>query len=620
MKRRTRWLGGTFLILLALPLAALLAITWFGCNWARAPLEAKVLAQTGRALHIDGDLGLEWGWPAMRWRADKVRFANPAWASEPQMVVADRVTLSLDLSELLGGRWQIPELRLVRPKVALQQAGGGRKSWLLDPTQTDENSLIPIGRVQLDQGELHYLDAGQQTDIHASFTTTAGGDRVHFDATGSYHGQRLAASGEGGAVMAWRDDQKPYPLRVQATLDRTQVRAEGTVTNLREFLGVDLQLAFSGDSLATLYGLIGVALPPTPAYRSEGRLRRRAGVWRYESFSAHLGHSDVSGTLQVTSTGPRKRLSGELLFQRLSLADLGPAAGVREQPAPGRVLPDLPLDISRWPSLDADITLRVQMLLSRQALPMQALYTRLQLVDSRLTLDPIAFDWAGGQVTARLVLDGRKPPLRGQVQAAVRGVALAQLMPASAARRGVDLGHLDGDAQLAGQGASVGRMLARADGQLRLVARNGQVSRLLMEQSGLHLLEILQLSLAGDETVRVNCAIADFAVTRGVMRPRTLVLDTAVNTLVGEGQVDLATETLDLRIVPHTKRNSIVALRAPVHLRGSFRQPVLSLDGGSVALRGAGALALGLVNPLLALLPLFEAGPGVTGVCQAPTR
>lgn len=621
MSRRTRWLGGALLALVLLPLLILVAVTVFGCNWARAPLEARVLAQTGRVLHIDGDLGLEWGWPAMRWRADAVRFANPPWARDPQMLVADSVTLSLDLSALLHGRLTIPELRLTRPKVFLEQASGGRKTWLLDQSQTDEDSRIPIGQVRLDQGEFHYLDADQHTDVQATFATRADGDRVLFKAGGRFHGQPLAAEGEGGAVLAWRDDRTPYPLRVQATLGRTQVRAEGTVTNLHELQGVDLQLVLSGDSLATLFPLIGVALPPTPAYRSAGHLVRSAGVWRYEAFTAHLGSSDVGGSLQVAVVGARKQLSGELTFQRLSLADLGPAAGVRPSAATSaRVLPDLPLDISRWPSLDADIRLRVQTLISQQALPMRALYARLRLVDSRLSLDPLAFDWAGGQVTARLTLDGSRPPLRGQARLALRGVALAQLMPASAATRGMDLGHLNGDAELSGQGASVGRMLAQSEGQLRLVARGGQVSRLLMEQSGLHLLEILRLSMTGDEVIQVNCAIADFSVAHGVMRPRQLVLDTAVNTLVGQGSIDLSTETLDLTIEPRTKRSSIASLRAPVHLRGSFAKPELTLDTGRVALRGAGAVALGLVNPLLALVPLFDPGPGVANVCGAPVR
>jgi AsmA protein len=94
------------------------------------------------------------------------------------------------------------------------------------------------------------------------------------------------------------------------------------------------------------------------------------------------------------------------------------------------------------------------------------------------------------------------------------------------------------------------------------------------------------------------------------MQVRSLVFDTAVSTVVGSGVVDLADETMALRFVPSTKVNSVIALRSPIYLRGPLAQPVVALDGAAVATRGLGALVLGLVNPLLALLPLFEAGPG----------
>jgi AsmA protein len=114
--------------------------------------------------------------------------------------------------------------------------------------------------------------------------------------------------------------------------------------------------------------------------------------------------------------------------------------------------------------------------------------------------------------------------------------------------------------------------------------------------------------------------VADFAVAQGVMRPRVLVLDTAVNTVTGSGSVNLADETFDLRFVPRTKVSGLVALRSPIYLRGPFAQPEVALDGGRIAARGLGALALGLVNPLLALLPLFDAGPGAASPCVQLVR
>ena len=60
--------------------------------------------------------------------------------------------------------------------------------------------------------------------------------------------------------------------------------------------------------------------------------------------------------------------------------------------------------------------------------------------------------------------------------------------------------------------------------------------------------------------------------------------------------------------------------RSPIYLRGSFANPVLDVDKGRVALRAAGAIVLGFVNPLLVLLPLIDAGPGKDSDCAQLVR
>nr|MCU0967073.1 AsmA family protein [Burkholderiaceae bacterium] len=366
-----------------------------------------------------------------------------------------------------------------------------------------------------------------------------------------------------------------------------------------------------------------------------------------------IGHSDIAGTLQVDTGAVRPLLSGALVSRRLDLADLGPAVGAREAaaaPAPGtparaaRVLPDLPFDTARWNSLDADVTLKAQSLRHAESSPLEDLQLRLVLTDRQLTLDPLAFGLAGGELTLRVVLDGRADtldplafglaggeltlrvvldgradPLHGQAKGRLRSLKLSRLLPTVDPNK-ASIGQLNGEVDLAGRGPSVGRMLATSEGRLSLVAQNGQISRLMMEKLGLHLLEILRLNLTGDETVALNCAVADFRVSRGVMKAQALVLDTAVNTVLGSGDIDLAQETFDLTIVPRTKVTSLIALRSPVYVKGPLANPSIKVDTGQVLLRSAGALALGLVNPLLALIPLVEAGPGLDSECGKLVR
>ena len=158
-------------------------------------------------------------------------------------------------------------------------------------------------------------------------------------------------------------------------------------------------------------------------------------------------------------------------------------------------------------------------------------------------------------------------------------------------------------------------MLASSNGRLHLAIEGGAISQLMMEKAGLHLWEVLLLSLSGDRLVKVRCGVADFNVQDGVMSVDRLVLDTEVSTIVGTGRIDLRQETLDLTLKPRTKKTSPLALRSPIYLRGSLAKPEIGVDKAQVAARALGALALGLVNPLLALAPLIDAGPGSDGAC-----
>jgi AsmA protein len=198
-------------------------------------------------------------------------------------------------------------------------------------------------------------------------------------------------------------------------------------------------------------------------------------------------------------------------------------------------------------------------------------------------------------------------------------IRLAKLFP-TLANTQANIGQLNGEIALNGHGDSVRDMLAHANGKLGLVVAGGEVSRLMMEQAGLHLWEILQLKVKGDQLVRLRCAVADFNVSDGIMQTEALVFDTEITTIIGDGQVDLGNEALHLTLNPKTKNTSPLALRSPIYIRGSFAKPDVQVDKGRVALRGLGAVALATINPVLLLLPLVDPGPGKDSDCRQLVR
>ena len=84
---------------------------------------------------------------------------------------------------------------------------------------------------------------------------------------------------------------------------------------------------------------------------------------------------------------------------------------------------------------------------------------------------------------------------------------------------------------------------------------------------------------------------------------------------MASGSINLRQETLGLTLLPKTRATSPVALRSPIYVKGTFSKPDVSIDKGRIALRSGAAIGLGLLNPLLMLIPLVEPGPGVDSEC-----
>ena len=439
-------------------------------------------------------------------------------------------------------------------------------------------------------------------------------------------------------MLGLRDEDTPYPLKADLTIGHTGVQVDGTITSLLRFSAMDMRLAVRGESLAQLFPLLGIAFPETRAYATDGHIVHTGHTWQYDRFSGRIGDSDIAGTFQIDTSGKRPAMKAELVSRVLDFADLGPLIGARPgqiqaakqavpapsqtavaTPAQARVLPDMPFKTDRWSSVDAEVQLRAKTIRRAKELPLEDLVAHLSLRDSVLRLDPLNFGVAGGHLNAVITLDGRKDSIQAHAQVRARKMLLARLFPVNELSK-TSIGEVNGEFDLTGTGNSVGRMLASANGKAGLVVAGGEISKLMMEQAGLHLWEMLELKITGDKLVKLRCGVAGFEVKQGTMIANALVFDTEVTTVIGSGSINLGQERLDLTLNPKTKNTSPLSLRSPIYIRGNFARPEVTVDKGRVAVRALGALALGVVNPFLALIPLIDAGPGKDSDCAQLVR
>ncbi|MGQ0622438.1 MAG: AsmA family protein [Panacagrimonas sp.] len=629
------------LILASLLAVLLLMSLIWDWNWLKRPIAYGVEQATGRRLAIDGDLDVDLGWRP-RIVVEKARFANPEWARTPEMIKVERAEVTVDLLALFKGTVMLPRVDLVAPQVELETSATGLRNWQLKapPAQPDpstgDKELPQIGALNVERGELGYVDPASKTDLRMELKTRTedGGNEVLVaKASGTMRSLELEADATAKMVLALTDLDAPYPFRARLRLGQTRVGVEGTVTGLPQLRAARLQIDLRGNSLAALHPLTALTLPETPPYHIAGLLVREGERWTFDDFQGEVGDSDLSGDVTVTYAQGRPRMVATLQSRQLDLDDLAgfvgatPGTGKGETASPQqerqaiveeaspRMLPDRPVDLAGLRAMDADVQF-TGLSIRNQKLPLDNLAVHLLLEQGRLRLDPLNFGVASGQIVSTLLIDAREPLLALETSIDFTRLDLAKLLPGNA-RVEAGAGLIGGRARLRGNGASTAALLASANGELGIAMRDGRFSNLLIEGVGLDAAEALRLLIGGDRSVELRCAVLDFEVKDGVLTPRAFVVDTTDTNLQVDGSLSLVDESLDLTIHPLPKDFSPLSLRSPLHVRGTFKNPKIRPDKTLLARGGAAVLLAALVNPLAALLPLIETGPGKNENCDA---
>jgi uncharacterized protein involved in outer membrane biogenesis len=279
------------------------------------------------------------------------------------------------------------------------------------------------------------------------------------------------------------------------------------------------------------------------------------------------------------------------------------------------VLPDATLDFERLRAMNADVKYAAERIRNVRELPLDKGSVQIRLKDGVLTLDPLNVGLASGTVAGAIRIDGAQNPAEIRAALDVRGMQLSRLIPKIETMR-TSFGKLDGRINLSGRGNSVASWLGHASGDVAALTGRGEFSNLLLEVMGLDGGEVIKFLLRGDKNVVMRCAAMAFDVDKGTMHSRSVVLDTEDTIFNVSGQASLSNETLDFVVRPQPKDKSILSLRTPLLVGGTFAAPRAGLEPGSLATRGAAALVLGALNPLLALAATVETGPGTDADCQ----
>ncbi len=603
----------------------------------------------------------------LRLRAAQLEIGAPGWSTSPHLVLARDVALDLRYTDLWrayrGQLLRIDRLRASTLDANLERLADGRASWqFARPDSVKPFALPRFGRLDVADGILRYRDKPFDLDFDAKLSlvdsssaamsagaaaSSAAGagsaaNGLQVNATGRYQKLPLKITLASSGVLPWVADEAatvPVPVTVNATVGRASLVFNGSATDALNLGGLSGRFSVKGPSLAAVGDPVGVTLPTTGAFRTEGMVVKQNDTWRVTVDTATVGSSRLNGAFTFDAGRRVPLLSGRLVGSRLLLADLGPVVGTTPavastaaaadagvgadvvRPAKplantaklkGKVLPDRPFDLAALRAMDANVLIDISDvdLNTRLLEPLRPLHAHLQLAGGVLTLSDLDARTANGRLMGVLSLDGRGSTALWNGDMRWDGVRLERWVRQARGEGAPPYvsGRLDGRATLRGQGRSTAEILASLKGNVRTQLRDGTVSHLVIEAAGIDLAQSLLVMFKGDDALKVECAVADLAAEGGVLRPRVMVIDTEDSTVVVDGSVSLATEGLDLRAVVSPKDFSPLALRTPLRVRGSFANPEVSLDKGPLGAKLAAAALLALVNPIAALIPLLDPG------------
>jgi hypothetical protein len=620
-------LGVSSLVIIAL--ALFLAL--FDWNLLRGPIARRASAATGRAVRIDGNLGVHlWSWTPSA-TVDGLKIGNPAWMGGGDMADIDRLTIAVKFWPLLLGQVELPLVRAERPMLDLYRDRAGRMNWQFGKSSQPAR-LPPIQHFIIDNGHVTLIDKKRGLVVVGTMQSSeTGGGRgaFHLVGKGSINKDPFLVTVTGAGLINVRRD-RPYPFNADIRAGDTHILAHGELPKPFDFGQIRSDLTVSGNNFADLYYLTGLALPLSPPYHLSGELVRNGTSYTFHKVTGRVGASDLEGVFKVDrEPDDRPDLHADLSSHQLNLADLGsligePTSGIAKTPeqaaeaarlkAEGRVLPDAVLAVGRVRAMDAVVHYRAASVRAGK-LPLRAFALDLTLDHGVLNADPVSFSLPRGDLTAHVRIDARPDTPLTDLDARVVNLRMEDFQH-TAGPPALE-GLVEARAKLHGAGGSVHEAASGANGELTVVALHGEIRRTLAELMGVDVIKGLGLYLSNDQSeTGVRCAVADFQVAGGVLAARNLVLDTDPVLATGKGTVDLRTEAINIELQGHPKKFQLIRLNAPITISGQIRAPKIGVKAGAAAGQVVAAVALGaFLSPIAAILPFVDPGLAKNADC-----
>lgn len=421
-------------------------------------------------------------------------------------------------------------------------------------------------------------------DMELEFTGTIGSNPVQF----------TLQTNPLSEFIAGLDEAR---LKLAAKLPRATVDLDGMVSLPVSSKTLTMNIAVSGERLDHWNSVLINDLPPIGPYKFDGLLTLSPGGYHVQNFRSKIANSEMSGSITIDMTRTRPVWKMDLVSNQLQLDDfdvegytLVPGKEITgEVSTPGNEIDtgtnqnadktakekerelssmvDQRLgetrEIDHW---DIDLTVESRNILSgkdRLGNGKIVISARVDSLDIDTHLNTL-----GGTIDSDVGLQLVEEGIRGHVNLDMDrfdyGIYLRRIDPDSAAG-----GLLSTRVNLNLAGKDFSRRFDHATGQIDFALWPQNINAGDIDIWAVNLFQAVSSSVTSTDS-KLNCVVGIFNIENGQLNEEFLAVDTTKVWLYGSVDIHYPSESIELQLLPRTKKPKIAGIETPVYLKGKL--------------------------------------------------
>jgi hypothetical protein len=636
-KRRKHVLRNALLIVAGAIFLVWLVLFITKGRFLKGPFQSISSSLADRSVTVGGDFQLYFAPFRIKFVAEQLNVANPAWAARRSLFAAKRIDARIAPLSLLFGRKHAYSLDLTDGMLDLEwDKPHKRNTWTFGNDSKGEPFEMPrIDRATIAGTRIRYVDPEMPLIANLIVdpiiaTDTQIGKAVGIKGDGRFRTTPFTLTARllspDASVSGGENKLTARALAANSIID-----ISGTLPTLTEVEGVPLQVKAQGRDLSQLLMVIDVAIPRTRHYALKATMVKHERKYAFTGMTGTFGQSDVAGKFTVDNTD-RLRLDATLATRRLDIVDAAPFIGynpdivaskgaVAAASATGagvqRIMPDAEFPVSMMQRFDAGLDWKIAAVRSRN-LPISNISLKLALEKGRLALSPLTFSLARGDLASDLIFDTRKRPTAVSYDVRLASTPMGRLLAGFGVADAGTTGTLRGRIQLSGRGDTIHDSLATSRGRIAFVMPRGSLWTQNAQLAELDLGTFAYKMFEGKlkKPIEVNCGLVAFTVRGGTAATDPILIDTSKNVVTGRGAFSFDTEAVDIAFKADAKKFSLFSGQSPVSIGGRFAQPKLQVISPELLGRAGAGLGLALVaSPVAGLLAFVDVGDAKAAAC-----